>query len=202
MMVEGLKMNLVYYDIYPNKALEEYVAAYSEFLQSRGEGPVTCRRLETVEELLQVADVVSLHPLLDKTTYHLMNAERLSLMKENAILVNASRGPVIDEAALVAHCRQHPDFRVGLDVFEDEPEMKPGLNELDNVVIVPHIASATIWTREGMATLAASNVAGILNGYPIWPDPNNILPFLEDNPPKAAPSIVNAKELGLPTYQG
>ena len=110
--------------------------------------------------------MVSLHPVLDDTTFHLMNTERLGQMKDNAILVNASRGPVIDEVTLVAHCRQYPDFRVGLDVFEDEPEMKPGLNELDNVVIVPHIASATSWTRQGMAILATSNVAGILNGYP------------------------------------
>lgn len=199
MMVEGFKMNLVYYDLYQNKALEAYIAAYGEFLQTHGETPVTCTRLATVEDVLKMADVVSLHPVLDKTTHHLMNAERLHLMKENAILINASRGPVIDEVALVAHCRQHPDFRAGLDVFEDEPAMKPGLNELPNVVIVPHIASATGWTREGMATLAASNVAGMISGYPVWPDPNNILPFLADNPPKAAPSIVNAKELGLST---
>ncbi|MEZ4728290.1 MAG: NAD(P)-dependent oxidoreductase [Caldilineaceae bacterium] len=199
MMVEGFKMNLVYYDLYQNKALEAYIADYSKVLQAHGEAPVSCTRLDTVEDVLQVADVVSLHPVLDATTHHLMNAERLGLMKENGILINASRGPVIDEAALVAHCRQHPAFRAGLDVFEDEPAMKPGLNELPNVVIVPHIASATSWTREGMATLAASNVAGILSGYPVWPDPNNILPFLEGNAPQAAPSIVNAKELGLPT---
>ncbi len=199
MMVEGFKMNLVYYDLYQNKALESYVADYSAFLQAHGEAPVTCQRLDTVEDVLKTADVVSLHPVLDKTTHHLMNKERLGMMKENAILINASRGPVIDEAALVEHCRQHPDFRAGLDVFEDEPAMKPGLNELPNVVIVPHIASATSWTREGMATLAASNVAGMISGYPVWPDPNNILPFLSDNAPKAAPSIVNAKELGLPT---
>jgi hydroxypyruvate reductase 1 len=202
MMVEGFKMNLIYYDIYQNKHLEDYIAAYSEFLKSRGEAPVTCARMNSVEELLQHADVVSLHPVLDQTTYHLMNAERLNLMKENAILINASRGPVIDETALVAHCRRHPNFRVGLDVFEDEPDTKPGLNELDNVVIVPHIASATGWTREGMAILAASNVAGILSGYPVWRGPNDILPFLGDNPPQAAPSIVNARELGLPTYSG
>jgi glycerate dehydrogenase len=202
MMVEGLKMNLVYYDLYQNKGLEEYIVAYSEFLQSRGEPPVTCTRLDSVEAVLKVADVVSLHPVLDKTTHHLMNEERLNLMKPDAILVNASRGPVIDEAALVAHCQKNPDFRVGLDVFEDEPEMKPGLNELPNVVIVPHIASATGWTREGMATLAASNVAGILRGFPVWQDQNDILPFLGDNPPQAAPSIVNAKELGLPAYKG
>ena len=198
MMVEGFKMNLVYYDLYQNKALEGYVADYAAFLQAHGEMPVTCTRLASVEDVLKVADVVSLHPVLDKTTHHLMNKERLGMMKENALLINASRGPVIDEVALVEHCRQHPDFRAGLDVFEDEPAMKPGLNELPNVVIVPHIASATSWTREGMATLAASNVAGMISGYPVWPDPNNILPFLADNAPKAAPSIVNAKELGLP----
>jgi hydroxypyruvate reductase 1 len=106
---------------------------------------------------------------------------------------------VVDEAALVDHCRRHPDFRAALDVFEDEPDMKPGLVDLDNVVIVPHIASATRWTREGMATLAASNVAGLLTGYPVWNRPD-ILPFLEADSPKAAPSIVNAEALNLPIF--
>ncbi|MBW2078635.1 MAG: D-glycerate dehydrogenase [Deltaproteobacteria bacterium] len=199
MMVEGHKMNLIYYDLYQKKSLEDSVAAYGKFLQSQGEDPVTWRRAGSVEELLREADLVSLHPVLDETTHHLINRERLAMMKENAILVNSSRGPVIDEAALVDHCQEHPNFRVGLDVFEDEPEMKPGLAELQNVVIVPHIASATIWTREGMATLAASNVAGILMGYPAWQD-RDISLFLTNNPPKAAPSIVNAKELGMPFY--
>lgn len=202
MMVEGFKMNLVYFDVYRNEALESFVAAYADFLESQGESRVSCTRLQSPEAVLQTADVVSLHPVLDESTHHLINAERLNLMKENAILVNASRGPVIDESALVAHCQSHPNFRAGLDVFEDEPAMKPGLSELDNVVIVPHIASATSWTREGMATLAASNVAGILNGYPVWPDSNEIEPFLSADPPQAAPSIVNAKELELPVYQG
>jgi hydroxypyruvate reductase 1 len=199
MMVEGHKMNLVYHDPYPNQELEDYIAAYSEFLKSRGEEPVTCKRVDSLEELLQAADCVSVHTVLDEATHHLINAERLSQMKANAILVNTSRGPVVDEAALVAHCRRHPDFRAGLDVFEDEPDMKPGLVDLDNVVIVPHIASATRWTREGMATLAASNVAGLLMGCPVWNRPD-ILPFLETGAPKAAPSIVNAKELGLALY--
>ncbi len=132
--------------------------------------------------------------------HHLINAQRLALMKENAILVNTSRGPVVDEAALVAHCRQHPDFRAGLDVFEEEPDLKPGLNELDNVLIVPHIASATRWTREGMTTLAASNVAALLMGYPVWNQPD-ILPFLETKAPKAAPSIVNAEALNLTFFE-
>ncbi|MCZ6632357.1 MAG: NAD(P)-dependent oxidoreductase [bacterium] len=202
MMVEGFKMNLVYFDPYPNEYLENYIKAYGEFLKAQGDEPVTCQRLETAEDVLKVADVVSLHPILDDTTFHLMNTERLGVMKDNAILVNASRGPVIDEAALVEHCKSHPNFRVGLDVFEDEPLMKPGLKDLDNVVIVPHIASATIWTRSGMATLAGSNIAGILNGYGAWPDPDGVLPFLGDNPPKAAPSIVNAEEVGVAAYSG
>jgi hydroxypyruvate reductase 1 len=199
MMAEGHKMNVLYYDLYPSRALEERITVYGEFLKSCGEEPVSCRRAETMEALLREADVVSLHTVLDETTHHLINADRLAVMKENAILVNTCRGEVIDEAALVDHCREHPNFRAGLDVFEDEPAMKPGLNELDNVVIVPHIGSATIWTREGMATLAASNVAAILMGHPVWQDPD-ISPFLEGDAPKAAPSIVNAKELGLPVY--
>jgi hydroxypyruvate reductase 1 len=138
---------------------------------------------------------------LDDTTHHLINAQRLALMKKTAVLVNTSRGPVIDEAALVAHCRQHPEFRAGLDVFEDEPALAPGLAELENVVIVPHIASATSWTRQGMAVLAASNVAGILKGYPHWGRPD-IRPFLSPDPPKAAPSILNAAQLGLSSYAG
>jgi hydroxypyruvate reductase 1 len=200
MMIEGHKMDLIYYDLLQNEELEDYVAAYNAFLSSQGEDPVNCRRAERIEEVLREADVVSLHTILDETTRHLINKERLSLMKDNAILVNSSRGPLIDEAALVDHCRNHSNFRAALDVYEEEPEMKPGLEALDNVVIVPHIGSATIWTRQGMATLAASNVAGILMGYPAWKN-SDISPFLGDDPPKAAPSIVNAKEIGFPLYE-
>lgn len=198
-MVEGFKMNLIYHDLQPNTALEDYIKAYSVFLESRGEQPVSCERASSVEELLQVSNVISLHPVLDETTRHLINVTRLNLMKPNAILINASRGPVIDESALVAHCQKHPEFRVGLDVFEDEPRMHQGLAELKNVVIVPHIASATSWTRQGMATLAASNVAGILRGHPAWQD-YDITTFLGSSPPNAAPSIINAEAIGIPLY--
>ena len=118
------------------------------------------------------------------------------------ILVNAlSLGWLSGKHVLFGHLRQLAQHNSAEHEFVLLHRRDTGLQELSdlpNVVIVPHIASATSWTREGMATLAASNVAGILNGYPVWPDPNNILPFLGDNPPKAAPSIVNAKELGLP----
>ena len=196
MMVEGHKMNLVYFDPRPNPRLEEFVRSYGAFLAARGEPAVTCRRAETVDNLLEEAAVVSLHTLLDAGTHHLVNAERLAMMKPDAILINTSRGPVVDEAALVAHCRTHPDFRAGLDVFEDEPAMAPGLDELANVVLVPHIASATKWTREAMASLAACNVAAMLQNHPVAAA-GDLRSFLSGTPPPAAPSIVNARDLGL-----
>lgn len=197
MMARGHGMNVIYHNRQPNKSLEEDLAAYGAFLASRGEAAVACRRAESVDDLLRSADCVSIHTLLDGSTRHLIDARRLALMKPNAILINTSRGPVIKEDDLVAHCRAHPEFRAGLDVFENEPQLAAGLRDLENVVIVPHIASATGWTRRGMATLAAANVAGLLKGYPVWNRPDS-LPFLADSPPRAAPSIVNAQALGLP----
>ena len=166
MMIEGHKMNVIYYDVRQSEDLESLISAYAQFLESRGEEPVSCRRAETLQELLQEADVVSLHPVLDATTQHMMNAERLGVMKDNAILVNASRGPVIDETALVAHCQTHPDFRVGLDVFEDEPAMKPGLADLDNVVMVPHLGSATSWMRLPSRSHCRATSRACLARYP------------------------------------
>jgi len=197
MMVEGQRMNLIYHDLYRNQSLEADLDAFNAFLSARGEEPVTYRKASSLEELVSEADCISLHTVLDETTHHLIDAKRLALMKKNAILINTSRGPVIDEAALVEHARTHPDFRAGLEVVENEPTLTEGLTALENVVLVPHIASATQWTRSGMASLAAGNVAAILQGYPVWNRPH-ILDFLSPNPPLAAPSIVNAKELGMP----
>jgi len=196
MMAEGHKTDLLYFDPYPNQTLEDYIGDYSRFLESKGEPPVKCRRVESVEELLRESDCVSIHTTLDESTHHLIDARRLALMKENALLINTSRGPVIDEAALVRHCRRYTKFRAGLDVFEKEPQLADGLDHLENVVIVPHIASATRWTRNGMAMLAARNVSATLKGYPLWTKPD-ITPFLQSDSPQAVPSIVNAGELGL-----
>eukprot|EP01026_Neomeris_dumetosa_P053841 TRINITY_DN4818_c0_g1_i7.p1 TRINITY_DN4818_c0_g1~~TRINITY_DN4818_c0_g1_i7.p1 ORF type:complete len:398 (-),score=64.05 TRINITY_DN4818_c0_g1_i7:60-1253(-) len=179
MMVEGHKMDLVYFDPYPNTKLEEYIAKYGDLLAEQGERRVTCKRVETVEEVLSSSDVVSLHCNLDADTRHLINESRLNIMKPTAVLVNAARGPVIDEKALVAHLKKNPDFRAGLDVFEDEPFMADGLQDCPNAVVVPHIASASNWTRGGMATLAASNVAGLLQGYPNWGKPD-VSVFVDD----------------------
>ncbi len=206
MMVEGFGMDMLYYDLQRNETLEERLSAYSDLRVLHGESALRCTRVETLEALLTQADVVSLHPALTSVTRHMIGASELALMREDAILVNASRGPLIEEQALVAHCREHPRFTAALDVYEDEPRTAPGLTDLDNVVLVPHLGSATTWTREGMATLAAANVVAVLNGWPVWRpirSAEDVRPFLEDpDPPQASPSIVNADELGLEHFGG
>ena len=196
MMVEGHRMNLIYLGRRKNEALEASMTAFNEYLKRVGEKPVQFRKAETIEELLRESDVVSLHTTLNESTHYLIDARSLGLMKPNAILVNVSRGPVIDERALVEHCGRNPGFRVGLDVYEDEPKLKPGLSELPNAVLLPHIGSATFWTREAMSVIAARNIAGVLSGYPAWKG-EDMEVFLGEGPPKAAPSIVNARELGM-----
>lgn len=197
-MALGHGMHVVYHSRRVKPALEEDLDACSAFLTSRGEPAITCRRAASLDDLLASADCVSIHTPLDASTRHLIDARRLARMKRDAILINTSRGPVIKEDDLVAHCRAHPQFRTGLDVFENEPQLAEGLRDLENVVIVPHIASATRWTRESMATLAAANVAGVLVGYPIWRR-RSMRPFLAADPPRATPSILNANELGMET---
>lgn len=202
MMAEGHKMDIVYFDPYPNTKLESYVTAYGDLLAAAGERRVTITRVPTVDDVLVKSDVVSLHCNLDADTRHLINADRLAKMKPDAVLVNAARGPVIDEAALVAHLKANPEFRCGLDVFENEPAMAPGLADCPNAVIVPHIASASLWTRGGMATLAAANVVGRLRGAGVWSGAgDDIAPVFVDGPlasvPAESPSIVNAADVGL-----
>ena len=121
------------------------------------------RRVE-LDELLRTADVVSIHaPLMDETR-HLINADTLGLMKESAYLVNSARGPIIDEAALVDALKAGKIAGAGLDVYENEPETHPGLVDLDNVVLLPHLGSATIETRTAMGVLAAENAVLALRG--------------------------------------
>lgn len=192
MLASACHMDVVYFELFRNDELERYFEKFSEFIGR----PLRCEAAETVEEVLRRAHVVSIHVPLSEQTLHLINKERLELMRSDAVLVNSSRGPVIDESALVDHLRAHPDFRVGLDVFEHEPVLAPGLAELPNAVIVPHIGSATVWTRAGMATLAAANIVGVLRGDPVATT-LDAEAFMEGDCPRFAPSIVNASELAL-----
>jgi glyoxylate reductase len=115
-------------------------------------------------ELLEKSDFVSLHVLLTDETRHLIGEDELRRMKPSAILINTSRGPVVDEAALVRALQEGWIQAAGLDVYEEEPAMKPGLAELENAVLLPHIASASRDTRGKMAKMAAANANAYLKG--------------------------------------
>jgi glyoxylate reductase len=116
--------------------------------------------------LLRESDFVTLHCLLTPETRHLIDAAALRAMKKTAYLINAARGPIVDEAALVQALTEGWIAGAGLDVFEEEPTVHPGLLSLDNVVLAPHIASASEATRLKMATLAVNNCLAVLEGQP------------------------------------
>jgi glyoxylate reductase len=118
----------------------------------------------SLEELLAQADVLSLHCPLTPETHHLIGAPELAVMKPSAVLVNAARGPVVDERALAAALAAGDIAAAGLDVYEREPQVEPGLLELENVVLSPHLGSATVETRAAMAELAARNAISVLRG--------------------------------------
>lgn len=116
------------------------------------------------ETLLREADFVSLHVPLTPRTRHLIGERELQLMKPSAYLVNTTRGPVVDEKALVGALQSRKIRGAGLDVYEDEPELAPGLSKLENVILLPHIGSSTVETHVRTATMAAENLLAGLRG--------------------------------------
>lgn len=145
----SFEMNIIYYDIKRNEQIEADTGASYR---------------ESVEEVLQEADFVTVHVPLLESTRHLIDAKRLSMMKPTAHLINTSRGPVIDEEALVKALKDGTIRGAAIDVFENEPELADGLAELDNVILTPHIASATENARTKMSELAAGNIIAVIEG--------------------------------------
>ena len=141
---KGFGMKVLYYDIKRN---EEFSATYT-----------------SLEDLLKQSDFVSIHVPFLESTHHLINAENLKLMKPTAYLINTSRGPIIDEAALAEALSNKIIKGAALDVFEFEPKITPELLKLDNIILTPHIASATEETRSKMSALAATNIIEALEG--------------------------------------
>lgn len=148
-LAKGFDMKVIYHDIQRSEAFETECGASFR---------------ENVDDIFKEADYLSLHVPLLPTTQHLVNDARLRMMKKTAYLVNTSRGPVIDEAALVKVLQEGVIAGAGLDVFEHEPQFAPGLTELANVVLTPHTASATVETREAMSEIAAKNIIECLEG--------------------------------------
>lgn len=148
-VVKGFGAKVVYYDVNQNAQVENECGAI---------------RVNTIEDVLKQSDIVSLHVPLLPSTHHLMNAERIKMMKKTAVLVNTARGPVIDEVALVDALADGTIRGAGLDVFEFEPKLARGLASLENVVLTPHIASARQDAREDMACVAAQGIIDFLEG--------------------------------------
>lgn len=147
----GFAMRVLYHDtVRPEPTVEQELAA----------------RYVERETLLREADFVTVHTPLLPETRHLIDEAALRSMKRTAILINAARGPIVDEAALVRALREGWIAGAGLDVFEEEPKIHPGLLPLTNVVLAPHIASASHDTRLAMATLAVRNCVAVLEGRP------------------------------------
>ena len=147
--VAGFEMKVLYYDVKRNEEFEKEFGA--EFR-------------ENADDVFRESDFVSIHVPLLPTTKHMVNARLLSLMKKTAYIVNTSRGPIVDEAALVEALRNNVIAGAALDVYENEPTLAPGLAELENVILTPHIASATEETRQAMSVLAAQNIIEALEG--------------------------------------
>lgn len=144
----GFGMKIIYQDVHPNPEFEKQTGAQMVDLMT----------------LLSNSDVVTIHVPLLPETKHLISSGQLGMMKKTAILINTSRGPVVDEAALVEALKNGVIGGAGLDVFEDEPMLAPGLTELKNVVLTPHIASATTEARSAMSKIAAENIIAVLSG--------------------------------------
>jgi len=144
----GFDMRILAFDPFARDAIEaDPQAEWAEF-----------------DDLLRESDFVSVHTLLSEDTRHLISEREFSLMKPTAYLINAARGPIVDEEALVRALRKREIAGAGLDVYENEPEMVNGLAELENAVLLPHLGSATRGTRNLMATKAATNALAMLNG--------------------------------------
>lgn len=146
---KGFEIRVIYYDPIRRKDLEESLGIeYHE-----------------MNEVLREADFVSVHVPLMPETHHLIGAKQFRMMKRTAVFVNAARGPIVDQSALVEALRTRTIYAAGIDVFEQEPVSPDDpLLKLDNVVVAPHIASASIPTRTRMATLAAENLLAVLQG--------------------------------------
>jgi glyoxylate reductase len=146
---KGFNMKILFYDVIPRPEMEKDLGA---------------KRVD-LDTLFKEADFISVHVPLMKETYHLVNTERLKLMKKTAYLINNSRGPVVDEKALYAALKEGRIAGAGLDVFEQEPTpIDNPLLKLHNVVVAPHISSASVETRAKMSEMVADNLVGFFEG--------------------------------------
>jgi glyoxylate reductase len=145
------------------KAFGTKIVYFSKSKNHELENKTEAKRL-TLNALLKVSDFISIHLPLNKGTFHLLNKEKLKLLKKSCIIINTARGEIVDEKALIYLLKMNKIFSAGFDVYENEPKINPELLKLKNVVLLPHIGSATVDARNNMALLAARNVDAVLSG--------------------------------------
>ncbi len=197
MMAGGFGARILYYNPHPRPEFEYAIGELGRVQSELGMPACSIARVEDPDELFAQSDVLALLSSYSPALRHFVDARRLTLCRPDAVLVNASRGPVVDEAALIAHLKENPEFKAGLDVFEFEPELVEGLTDLPNVTLSPHTGSATLESRSDMAVLAAANCIGVLNR---WPANVNVSTQKLCKPPllSCVPSLLNAKGLQWP----
>lgn len=134
---------------------------YNKSIKENFENELNAKKV-SLNQLMKLSDFISIHLPLNSKTFHMLNEKNLKLVKRNSIIINTSRGEVIDEKALINLLKENKIYAAGLDVFENEPFINKELLKYKNVVILPHIGSATVEARTAMAKLAAENVVGVL----------------------------------------
>lgn len=144
----GLRMKILYYDVMRSEDFE--ILTEAQFV--------------TIDQLLAEADIITIHCPLTPKTHHLIGKAQFEMMKSSVIFVNTARGSIVEESALVDALKNNKIAVAGLDVFEFEPQISDGLMRLPNVVLTPHIASATVETREAMSKIAAENIIAVFEG--------------------------------------
>lgn len=146
---KGFDMKIIYFDLYRlDPRMEEKLGV----------------EYQELDDVIQNADFLTLHLAYNPSLHHLIDSKALAKMKPTSYLINAARGPLVDEAALLEALRNKAINGAALDVYEYEPNITPGLEKLDNVILCPHLGNATIETREEMAKIAAENIIAVLNG--------------------------------------
>lgn len=145
---KGFGMKVIYHDRAANAELDVEIGS---------------KNVE-MDELLKTSDFVSVHVPLLPETKHLISTPQFEMMKKTAILINTARGPVVDEVALLNALKNGDIFAAGIDVWENEPELTPGLKDLENIILTPHTASATVEARDNMSKVAAENISAVLKG--------------------------------------
>ncbi len=146
---KGFGCRIIYFDKNKNERIEKDCNA---------------EKMDNIDDLIKQSDIISLHVPLNESTYHMVNADFINKMKKDAFLINTARGPVIDEKYLLKALKENKIAGAGIDVFEFEPKVTRGLTKLGNVILTPHIASASIRARNIMSTTAAQNIIDFIEG--------------------------------------